>query len=1058
MRRNIHRGVTVLITVLCVMGMVGPAAAVGSGVETASKTAPGEPQPSLSDPAAGVTGVSDNPAESGVSTSEADSETSETKRLVKITYVNLETNEVHKFGPRPNLEVLPDGTYREVRTYNQDNRLLKETRRVEIESGSLQRLATTSDYEVTALHPHSDYGASYTPGSEVGLSFFATNETGTVGDVDLTVRIQTPDGTEETFSPTIGPDGAAELSYDTSGNPAGEYDVVVEAENGETGFADFVVGPQVRTVFPGIGDTTTVGSDVRATALVTENATPIPNTETTITIVGPDGQPERRTVTTNEAGFAVFTFTPQASGRYRVESEEVFTGFSAITAAEKAALIRINGGIFTGESRPGSTVSISGRLLDAAGPAPADLTVQLVRDPFGDEEVITNASATADETGTFYTEVQAPSNVNNAEFGVRLIPADGESIVTNFAQLEVQNESEQSGPLLEPDIDSSRRYALPGETVELSIDASVVGEQREPYANEELTIYPVLNFDERLDPFTVKTNSQGQATATYTIPSEIPDGSRVEFEVDADFSGPVDQPFADVEVQRFAFEDETEFSPSLNVENNLQYGVSVTDVATGEPVQDFPVMVAAERPDGRASVFDTALLRTNSAGEASIDDQVPADVSGRMHLGTYARYESPNVFPAIGIPGFEAELTGIDDFEYATGETISVTYSGPVDSTAVLGVTTSSPAAPTPLETARLDSGETMTFAIPSDAPQGTFYQVEGVATDSNGDVTTLDEFIEVQGTQDSGETNSPPTAGFEFAPTDPTVGETISFDAGASSDTDGVVSSYEWDFTGDGTVDATGETVDHTYDSSGTYAVSLTVTDDAGATDTAVKSLTVNESESGSTDGAVTRLNPEEISLSPNETTTVDVVVDNTGDVSAYGFNVTVEGAPGIQIQDIAPNGDPGTQDVTIESDGQQASTDAALANIGSADGATLGTITLSGAATGNATVSVNVTTLGDANGDPYSLADPQATAPVTVQAGQAGPGDVTGNGNSAADPDGDGVYEDINGDNSTDVLDVQALFSNLDSEGVARNSAFDINGDGSVDVLDVQALFTNL
>jgi 2',3'-cyclic-nucleotide 2'-phosphodiesterase (5'-nucleotidase family) len=59
--------------------------------------------------------------------------------------------------------------------------------------------------------------------------------------------------------------------------------------------------------------------------------------------------------------------------------------------------------------------------------------------------------------------------------------------------------------------------------------------------------------------------------------------------------------------------------------------------------------------------------------------------------------------------------------------------------------------------------------------------------------------------------------------------------------------------------------------------------------------------------------------------------------------------------------------------------------------------------------------------------------------------------------DPDGDGVYEDINGDGTVGVIDVQALFANLDSQTVSNNQdAFDFNNDGEVDVIDVQRFFT--
>ncbi|MDQ2055083.1 MULTISPECIES: PQQ-binding-like beta-propeller repeat protein [Halobellus] len=68
----------------------------------------------------------------------------------------------------------------------------------------------------------------------------------------------------------------------------------------------------------------------------------------------------------------------------------------------------------------------------------------------------------------------------------------------------------------------------------------------------------------------------------------------------------------------------------------------------------------------------------------------------------------------------------------------------------------------------------------------------------------------------------------------------------------------------------------------------------------------------------------------------------------------------------------------------------------------------------------------------------------------------DVTGSGSPAGDLDGDGRYEDVNGDGAFTATDVQALFANLDSDAVQENpELFDFNGDGQVDITDVQALF---
>src|SRR5262249_20336473 len=58
------------------------------------------------------------------------------------------------------------------------------------------------------------------------------------------------------------------------------------------------------------------------------------------------------------------------------------------------------------------------------------------------------------------------------------------------------------------------------------------------------------------------------------------------------------------------------------------------------------------------------------------------------------------------------------------------------------------------------------------------------------------------------------------------------------SSDPDGSVTGYAWDF-GDGAV-GTGATPQHTYGAAGTYNVTLTVTDDLGATNAVTKAVQV--------------------------------------------------------------------------------------------------------------------------------------------------------------------------------------------------------------------------
>lgn len=83
---------------------------------------------------------------------------------------------------------------------------------------------------------------------------------------------------------------------------------------------------------------------------------------------------------------------------------------------------------------------------------------------------------------------------------------------------------------------------------------------------------------------------------------------------------------------------------------------------------------------------------------------------------------------------------------------------------------------------------------------------------------------------------NEAPTASFVTSG----VALDASFDASASTDPDGTVASYAWDF-GDGTA-GSGRTTTHTYATAGTRTVRLTVTDDDGATATTTREVTVTQ------------------------------------------------------------------------------------------------------------------------------------------------------------------------------------------------------------------------
>jgi len=112
------------------------------------------------------------------------------------------------------------------------------------------------------------------------------------------------------------------------------------------------------------------------------------------------------------------------------------------------------------------------------------------------------------------------------------------------------------------------------------------------------------------------------------------------------------------------------------------------------------------------------------------------------------------------------------------------------------------------------------------------------------------------------------------------------------------------------------------------------------------------------------------------------------------------------------------------------------------------LATLTVRGDSTGTTDLGVAVRQMDDEDGNAI---DANARTGVLV----TGPPTVTG-GSAPTDPDGDGRYEDLNGNGRLDYEDIEILFSNFDADSVRMNaSAYDFNENGQLDVDDVVDLY---
>ena len=96
--------------------------------------------------------------------------------------------------------------------------------------------------------------------------------------------------------------------------------------------------------------------------------------------------------------------------------------------------------------------------------------------------------------------------------------------------------------------------------------------------------------------------------------------------------------------------------------------------------------------------------------------------------------------------------------------------------------------------------------------------------------------------TEPSQEQNQPPIASFTFSPQNPFISEEIIFDAASSTDSDGTITSYIWDFGDNATSTIDQATTTHGYSTSSDFLVNLTVVDNNNATSSVTTTINVSD------------------------------------------------------------------------------------------------------------------------------------------------------------------------------------------------------------------------
>jgi len=269
-----------------------------------------------------------------------------------------------------------------------------------------------------------------------------------------------------------------------------------------------------------------------------------------------------------------------------------------------------------------------------------------------------------------------------------------------------------------------------------------------------------------------------------------------------------------------------------------------------------------------------------------------------------------------------------------------------------------------------------------------------------------------------------------------------------------GNVSGWQWDF-GDNDTSTVQNPV-HVYQQTGIYSVSLTVTGD-GQTDTLAREDYISVQPGVSVDANLTFV-PAAATLAPGTETDFVVFMD-TAAAGISGYNITLSlGDPAIgEITAVSFPAWAGLKsNGTLPADIVWARA-VDLEGESGTENVTLCTVTVRGDTEGTTTLSIrDDSVIEDREGGIYTFAAVPATLTVGAEAILPFPKPDGTTYPVPTDPNGDGLYEDVDGNGRIGFNDVVVYYTNLqfvaDKEPV---EAFDYDGNGRIGFNDVIVLY---
>mgnify|MGYP000259455493 CR=1 FL=1 len=212
-------------------------------------------------------------------------------------------------------------------------------------------------------------------------------------------------------------------------------------------------------------------------------------------------------------------------------------------------------------------------------------------------------------------------------------------------------------------------------------------------------------------------------------------------------------------------------------------------------------------------------------------------------------------------------------------------------------------------------------------------HEVTLTVTDEDGNTDTDIVIVEVASGQ--------PAATINVSPSPVEVGERVTLTGSNSTDPDGSITKYEWDVTGEGSIDSTDETITRVFKDPGTHVVALTITDNDGNTDTDTMAVEVTSSSSLE---AKATASPSTVKVGEDVILTGSDSNDQDGSITKYEWDVTGEGSIDATNETITRAFKrPGTHEVTLTVTDEEGNTDTDTTTVEVASGPPVANISLS-------------------------------------------------------------------------------------------------------------------